>query len=109
MAAVIEANLVLVSEEALPKGPYSCAIFPFPTPATIQSPKPAGGLLLGRGSGALVFGADICTGDALDAQPTGNDRLAGFFRDVQKTYMSVAERAEKILGDEGDVSPDQSG
>jgi hypothetical protein len=71
--------------------------------------SPPGDFFSGGGAVQLVFGADMCTGDALDAQPTGNERLAGFFRDVQKTYMSVAERAEKILGDEGDVSPDQSG
>jgi hypothetical protein len=73
--------------------------------------------------------ADMCAGYALDAQTAGNERLAGFFRDVHKTYTSVAERAEEILGDEdkeqpptgvrsnsmplegdpGDVSPDQSG
>ena len=47
--------------------------------------------------------ADACGGYALDAEAAGNERLAGFFRDVQETYTSVAERAEEILGDEGQL------
>jgi hypothetical protein len=47
--------------------------------------------------------ADVCGGYALEAEVAGNERLAGFFRDVQETYTSVAGRAEKLLGhgDEG--------
>ena len=45
--------------------------------------------------------ADACAGHASDAEATGNEGLAGFFRDVQKTYASVAERAEEILDGEG--------
>jgi phage shock protein A len=46
--------------------------------------------------------ADACGGYALDAEAAGNERLAGFFRDVQETYTSVAGRAEKMLGDRGE-------
>ena len=34
--------------------------------------------------------ADACAGHASDAEAAGNEGLAGFFRDVQKTYTSVA-------------------
>lgn len=44
--------------------------------------------------------ADACAGHASDAEAAGNGRLAGFFRDVQKTYASVAERAEEMLDGE---------
>jgi len=43
--------------------------------------------------------ADACGGYALEAEAAGNERFAGFFRDVQETYTSVAGRAEKLLGD----------
>lgn len=43
--------------------------------------------------------ADACGGYAIEAEAAGNERLAGFFRDVQETYTSVARRAEKLLGD----------
>ena len=43
--------------------------------------------------------ADACGGYALDAEAAGNERLAGFFRDVQETYTSVAGRAEEMLGE----------
>jgi hypothetical protein len=46
--------------------------------------------------------ADACGGFALEAETAGNERLAGFFRDVQETYTSVAGRAEKMLGDRGE-------
>ena len=46
--------------------------------------------------------ADACGGYALEAEAAGNERLADFFRDVQKTYASVAGQAEKILGDGGE-------
>jgi hypothetical protein len=43
--------------------------------------------------------ADACGGYSLEAEAAGNERLAGFFRDVQETYTSVAGRAEKLSGD----------
>ena len=43
--------------------------------------------------------ADACGGYALEAEAAGNERLAGFFRDVQEMYTSVAGQAEKMLGD----------
>ena len=46
--------------------------------------------------------ADACGEYALEAEAAGNERLADFFRDVQKTYASVAGQAEKILGDGGE-------
>lgn len=46
--------------------------------------------------------ADACGGYALDAEAAGNERLAGFFRDVQETYTRVAGRAEEMLGDGGE-------
>ncbi|MCA1716820.1 MAG: hypothetical protein LC781_08170 [Actinobacteria bacterium] len=49
--------------------------------------------------------ADACGGYALDAEAAGNERLAGFFRNVQETYTSVAGRAEEMLGDGGEGRP----
>ena len=46
--------------------------------------------------------ADACGGHALEAEAAGNERLAGFFRDVQETYTSVAGQAKRILGDGGE-------
>lgn len=43
--------------------------------------------------------AEVCGGYALEAEAAGNERLAGFFRDVQETYTSVAGQAEKLLGE----------
>ena len=43
--------------------------------------------------------AEACGGYALEAEASGNERLAGFFRDMQETYSSIAGRAEKTLGD----------
>lgn len=73
--------------------------------------------------------ADMCAGYALDAEATGNERLAGFFREVQGTHARIARRAKGVLvvpddehhpagvrsssipaeGDPGDVSPGQDG
>ena len=73
--------------------------------------------------------ADACAGYAFEAETVGNKQLASFFRDVQRTYTSVAGRAEEMLdagsegriptgvrpggvhaeGDPGDVSPGQDG
>lgn len=52
--------------------------------------------------------ADVCAGYALKAETAGNKQLAGFFRDVQKTYASVAERAEEVLGDGEEEHPPSS-
>lgn len=41
---------------------------------------------------------DRCAGYALEAEETGNERFAIFFREVQMTYTRVAERAEEMLG-----------
>ncbi len=46
--------------------------------------------------------ADACGGYALEAEAAGKERLAGFFRDVQETYTSVAGQAEKMLGNGGE-------
>jgi hypothetical protein len=71
--------------------------------------------------------ADACAVYALEAEAAGNEQLVDFFRDVQRTYASVAGRAEEILdgggedrtptgvrpgtapaeGDPGDVTPGQ--
>lgn len=55
--------------------------------------------------------ADTCDRYALDAETTGDDRLAGFFRETQALNTEVAERAKVLLGilevpPEGDVPPD---
>ena len=49
--------------------------------------------------------ADACAGYALDAEAAGNEWLANFFRDAQKTYTEVAERAEEMLDDGGEGQP----
>jgi hypothetical protein len=46
--------------------------------------------------------ADACGGYALEVEAASNERLAGFFREVQETYTSIAGRAEKLLGDGGE-------
>ena len=71
--------------------------------------------------------AEACAGYALDAEAVGDERLAGFFREVQAAHERIAERAEDMLsgggdrlplvgvpsskapaeGDPGDVAPDQ--
>lgn len=43
--------------------------------------------------------ADACAGYALHAETAGDKHLAGFFRDMQSTYASLAERTEKVLAD----------
>ncbi len=47
-------------------------------------------------------GAEKCAGYAVEAEAAGNERLGGFFRDVQRTHARVAERAEGMLGVRGD-------
>jgi hypothetical protein len=51
---------------------------------------------------------DRCTGYALEAEATGNERFAVFFREVQMALARVAERAQRMLGvgDEGARSAD---
>lgn len=46
--------------------------------------------------------ADTCAGYALDAEAAGKDQLADFFREVQRMHARIAERAEVMLGAEGD-------
>ena len=41
---------------------------------------------------------DRCAGYAPEAEETGNERFAIFFREVQMTYTRVAERTEEMLG-----------
>ena len=49
-------------------------------------------------------GGEKCAGYALDAEAVGDERLGGFFRDVQRMHARVAERAQRMLGD-GDHEP----
>lgn len=46
--------------------------------------------------------AGVCAGYASGAEEVGNERFAGFFRDVRETHMEVAGRAEEMLGDLND-------
>ncbi len=41
--------------------------------------------------------ADTCAGYVLGAEVAGNENLADFFREVQRTHARVAERAEGML------------
>jgi|SRR5215216_3749394 len=41
--------------------------------------------------------ADTCAGYALDAEAAGNENLASFFREVQRTHAKIAEQAEGML------------
>lgn len=45
--------------------------------------------------------ADACDRYALDAEVAGDDRLAGFFREVQVLNTGVAERTKDLLGIRG--------
>jgi hypothetical protein len=49
--------------------------------------------------------AEACAGYALDAEAVGDERLAGFFREVQAAHERIAERAEDMLGGGGDRLP----
>jgi hypothetical protein len=49
--------------------------------------------------------AEACAGYALDAEAVGDERLAGFFREVQAAHERIAERAEDMLSDGGDRLP----
>lgn len=43
-------------------------------------------------------GADVCDRYALDAETTGDEQLAGFFREAQAIQTQLAERAKMLLG-----------
>jgi hypothetical protein len=43
-------------------------------------------------------GADNCNEYALDAETTGNERLAAFFREARAIQTQLAERAKLLLG-----------
>jgi hypothetical protein len=45
-----------------------------------------------------LSGADTCDRYALDAEPAGDERLAGFFRETQVMQSQIAERAKWLLG-----------
>jgi hypothetical protein len=49
--------------------------------------------------------AEACAGYALDAEAVGDDRLAGFFREVSTTHERIAGRAEGMLGGGDDRLP----
>ena len=49
--------------------------------------------------------AEACAGYALDAEAVGDERLAGFFREVQAAHERIVERAESLLGGGGDRLP----
>ncbi len=49
--------------------------------------------------------AEACAGYALDAEAAGDDRLAGFIREVCTTHERIAERAEDMLGGGDDRLP----
>lgn len=42
--------------------------------------------------------ADSCEQYALDAEATGDERLAAFFREAQVAQAQIAERAKGLLG-----------
>ena len=45
-----------------------------------------------------LHGAENCEIYAVDAEVTGRDELAAFFREAQATQMQLAERAKGLLG-----------
>lgn len=51
-------------------------------------------------------GAENCDRYALDAESSGDERLAAFFREVQTMQTQIAERAKGLLGI--DAPPRQS-
>ena len=55
-------------------------------------------------------GADTIESYILDAEATGDEQLASFFREAQDTHRHLAERAKELLGilemlPEGGISP----
>lgn len=56
-------------------------------------------------------GAETCDTYAIDAEATGDERLAVFFREAQEVQVGLAERAKMLLGiieapSEPEVAPD---
>ena len=49
--------------------------------------------------------AEACAGYALDAEAVGDERLAGFFREVQAAHERIAERAKGMLSGGDDRLP----
>ena len=49
--------------------------------------------------------AEACAGYALDAEAVGDERLAGFFREVQVAHVRIVERAESMLSGGDDRLP----
>ena len=45
-----------------------------------------------------LHGADNCDHYALDAEASGDERLATFFREAQAAQVRVAERGKELLG-----------
>jgi hypothetical protein len=45
-----------------------------------------------------LHGADNCDHYAMDAEATGDKRLAAFFREAQATQVQIAERGKELLG-----------
>ena len=45
-----------------------------------------------------LHGADNCDHYAIDAEATGDERLAAFFREAQAAQVQIAERGKELLG-----------
>jgi hypothetical protein len=45
-----------------------------------------------------LHGADNCDHYALDAEASGHERLAAFFREAQAAQVRIAERGKELLG-----------
>ena len=60
-----------------------------------------------------LHGADNCDHYAMDAEATGDERLAAFFREAQAAQVQIAERGKELLGivespPEFDAAPETS-
>jgi hypothetical protein len=60
-----------------------------------------------------LHGADNCDHYALDAEASGDERLAAFFREAQAAQVRIAERGKELLGivqspPEFDAAPEPS-
>jgi hypothetical protein len=60
-----------------------------------------------------LHGADNCDHYAMDAEASGDERLAAFFREAQAAQVQIAERGKELLGivqspPEFDASPQTS-
>jgi hypothetical protein len=60
---------------------------------------------LERVLGNALREVEACAGYALDAEAVGEERLAGFFREVQVAHERIVERAESMLSDGDDRLP----